>query len=118
MCPKFKPSIICINKLLNTFISRLMFLIEKSCHNNSKTYLLFAYKQSSQNSRCYKQPPANICRLISNSIATSVFVFICSILLRLSFSLKSVKVNSMLFVVCLIFKDIDQSIFVLNPLIS
>ena len=68
--------------------------IAKSCHNDSKTYLLFAYKQSTQNSRCYKEPPANICRLISNSIATSVFVFICSILLELSFSLKSVKANS------------------------
>ena len=131
MCPKFKPSIICINKLSNTSFSELMFSIHlillthlicleiaKNCHNDSKTYLLFAYKQSTQNSRCYKEPPANICRLISNSIATSVFVFICSILLRLSFYLKSVNTNSVLFVVCLIFKDIDQSIFVFSPLTS
>ena len=59
MCQKFKPSVICTNKLLNTFISRIMFSgntshfidpltcleIAKNFHIDSKTYLLFAYKQ-------------------------------------------------------------------------
>ena len=122
MCPKFKPSIICINKLLNTFISRLMFsihfillthqLVQKLqrivimiskpiCYlhinkRNNKLHFI-----SSQNFRCYQEPPANISRVINNSKATSVSLFICIILLRLRFYLKSVTTNSMLFVVCL-----------------
>ena len=35
---------------------------------------------------------------MNNFLATSVFVFICSILLRLRFYLKNVKANSLLFV--------------------
>ena len=76
--------------------------IVNNCQIGCKTYLLFASKRkevtkktllilSFQNSRYYQEPPANICGLINDSIATYVFVFICSILLRLRFYLKVLR---------------------------
>ena len=61
--------------------------------NKEKKYLIL----SSQNSLCYQGPPANICGLINDFIASSTFVFIRSIPLWLTFYLKLLRHTRCLF---------------------